>query len=185
MKLLGRSGKMKKNHTKIPGVFSVEPFHQSDNRGEFFKVLSSKTLLGRDFQVAEAYFSVSEANVFRGMHFQAPPHDHNKFVTCVSGNIIDFVTDLRPESTTYLKTIKCDLSRNGDIAIFVPKGCAHGFLSNDASTVMYLVDSEYNAKNDVGFNYASIGENLFLERPLTLSSRDLELPSLEDLQQYF
>lgn len=177
---------MKKTFLSISGVFLIKPYYQSDLRGEFYKFFHSQNLFNKKyFNVAESYFSNSKPNVFRGMHFQAPPDDHEKYVTCVKGDIIDFVTDLRPSSETYLQTISCKLSSTNKCSIYIPRGCAHGFYSLTHSTVMYMVDTPYKPESDIGFNYLSIKNDLKLNENPVLSDRDKKLPLIEKVNNYF
>ena len=89
---------MIKKEYLINDAYFVEFARFEDNRGFF-----QKTLTNYSNQISEQYFSKSNKNVLRGVHFQIPPYDQEKIITCISGKALDFIIDLRVNSKTYLK----------------------------------------------------------------------------------
>ena len=169
--------------TKIEGVYIISNFNASDNRGVFVKTFNKEAFAGNkiDFEIRESYFSVSSKNVIRGMHFQLPPHDHEKLVYVPQGEIIDVVVDLRKNSNTFKECISVKLSSENRKSIFIPKGCAHGFKAlTDNTITVYNVASEYNSSSDSGIRFDSFGFNWDVENPI-VSDRD---NSLEPLNQF-
>jgi len=80
----------------------------------------------------------------RGMHFQRHPHGQTKLVSCVRGSIYDVVLDLRPNSPTFRKWQAIQLDSTTPQAIFIPTGCAHGFLTLESETwIAYLIEGHY------------------------------------------
>lgn len=141
---------------------NLEPFLFSnfkfiDDRGKFNK-LDTKVLNleNFNFDTLEIFWTVSKKSVIRGLHFQNPPHDHNKIVTCIAGEIFDVVLDLR-NCRTFGKLHYFALGGESSDALFIPKGFAHGFqsLKND-STVLYLVDKPHHQDSDSGININSL-----------------------------
>ena len=120
------------------------------------------------------------------MHFQTPPNDHTKLVTCLSGSVIDVIVDLRKTSQTFMKHIVIELdSTTVNKMIYIPKGCAHGFLSLKDDTLMhYKVSSVYSPENDAGILWSSIGYEWDCQNPIT-SERDNKHPSLQEFQSPF
>jgi dTDP-4-dehydrorhamnose 3,5-epimerase len=166
--------------TILEGVFIINNFNASDDRGLFVKTFNKNLFLelNLNFEIKESYFSVSKKNVIRGMHFQLPPFDHEKLVFVPKGAIIDVVVDLRKNSTTYKKYIFVELSDKNKKSIFIPKGLAHGFKSLEDNTItVYNVASEYNPTADAGIYYKSFGFNWEVEEP-TISKRDAEFIGL-------
>ena len=90
----------------------------------------------------------------RGMHFQTAPYEESKIVVCIKGSIYDVVLDLRESSPTFMKWESFELSEKNKRAVFIPKGCAHGFqtLENDTD-VFYYMDQIYSAEHASGINY--------------------------------
>jgi dTDP-4-dehydrorhamnose 3,5-epimerase len=170
--------------TEIEGVFLVEKFHSSDERGSFtktyYKEFFKKNGLCTDYR--ESYYSISKRNVIRGMHFQLPPHDHEKLVYVVKGEVTDVILDLRKESKTYGKTISIVLNDNHKRAIYIPKGLAHGFKSMVDDTIMiYNVSTVYHNESDFGVRFDSIDFDWDLNDP-TISDRDKSLVTFEEFK---
>ena len=178
---------MKMIETKINGVFLIDNYFASDNRGIFIKSFN-KNLFdsnGLDSEFKENYFSFSKKGVIRGMHFQVPPFDQAKLVTVVEGSIIDVILDLRKDSPTYLKFIDIKLSRENNKSVYIPKGLAHGFgVISEKAILNYLVTSEYNSMYDKGVNYNSIGFRWPIENPI-ISKRDENLLDLNQFKSPF
>ena len=69
---------MKIIETPLPGIFELENNIFSDERGLFVKTfhrdLFEKNNLESDFK--ESFYSTSNKNVLRGMHYQKDPHGH-------------------------------------------------------------------------------------------------------------
>jgi len=168
--------------TALEGVYIINNFNAIDNRGLFAKTFNKNYFNENnlDFEIRESYYSISNKNVIRGMHFQLPPNDHEKLVYVPKGSIIDVVIDLRKESKTFKQFISVELSDENKRSIFIPKGLAHGFksLRNDTITV-YYVSTEYDEKSDQGITYNSFDYNWNIEDPL-LSDRDKRFLSLND-----
>jgi len=155
---------------KEPFLFSNFKF--IDERGKFNKLDTNNLKLENfNFDKLEIFWTFSKKNVIRGLHFQNPPHEHNKIVTCISGEIFDVVLDLR-NCETFGQLHYFAMSGESGDALFIPKGFAHGFqsLEND-STVLYLVDAPHHQDSDSGISINSLS----IPWPLaeaTLSNRD-------------
>ena len=166
--------------TSIPGCFLINSTRRSDDRGWF-----QKTYQKTDFTDAhlntlwrEEYFSLSGQNVVRGMHFQLPPHDHEKVVTCTAGAITDVVLDLREGSPMQGRSIAIELAAERAHSVYIPKGCAHGFVSRKPETILfYKVATEYAPDYDRGIAWDSFGFDWEVKDPI-LSPRDQTHPSL-------
>jgi dTDP-4-dehydrorhamnose 3,5-epimerase/CDP-3, 6-dideoxy-D-glycero-D-glycero-4-hexulose-5-epimerase len=144
--------------TSISGLKIIELKKFNDIRGSFLKVFNEDFFSqnGFNFNYKESYFSVSHKNVIRGMHFQVPPFDNTKLVYLNIGKILDVVLDLRMNSPSYGKHFSIELDTNTPVIIYIPNGCAHGFLSlQDYTTVTYLQSSCYNKVYDKGIKYDS------------------------------
>jgi len=173
--------------TEIEGVHIIDSFTASDERGLFVKTFQSTFFKQRalDFQIRESYYSVSKKNVIRGMHFQLPPHDHDKLVYVVNGSIVDVLLDLRKASETYGKYISVNLSAINHKCLIIPKGIAHGFKSLEDDTVtIYNVSSEYNKNADSGVRFDSFGFDWEVEE-LIVSERDKDLASFTEFKSPF
>ncbi len=168
--------------TKINDVFIINSQIFTDERGAFVKTYNNQIFKKNNinFSIKESYYSINKKNVIRGMHFQAPPHDHEKLVYVTSGSIIDVVLDLRESSSTFGIYIDVELSAENKKSIFIPKGLAHGFKAlEDNTTTVYNVATEYDVNADMGIRYDSFGCNWQLENPI-ISKRDKAFMPLKD-----
>ncbi len=173
--------------TDIDGVCIIDSKSFVDERGLFLKTFHAeffkKNNLAVDFK--EEYYSISNKNVIRGMHFQTPPFDLEKLVYCIKGSVMDVLIDLRKKSATYNKYITIDLNGSDGKIVYIPKGVAHGFCSLEDDTVMmYKVTSVYNSESDKGILWDSFGLKWPIVNPV-VSSRDLSFPSLEKFNSPF
>jgi len=171
----------------MPGCFSIVPRTARDARGSFVKTVHASTFsragLSCDFR--EQYFSVSAGGVLRGMHFQLPPFDHDKVVFCQTGRALDVILDLRAGSPWFGRTLSLTLEGDRASGVYVPRGCAHGFLSLvDGTILLYNVTSEHSPDHDSGVLWSSIPFSWPIEKP-TVSGRDSAFPALHDFQSPF
>lgn len=158
-----------------------------DNRGSFTKIFNDSFFtdngLRTDFK--ESYFSVSEKNVIRGMHFQIPPSEHIKLVFVNQGSITDVVLDIRKNSASFGKFFSLNVSADSPVLIYIPVGCAHGFLSLENQTIVsYMQTTVYNQACDKGIHFNSFGFNWNVEDYIC-SKRDLEFPTLDEFDSPF
>jgi dTDP-4-dehydrorhamnose 3,5-epimerase len=170
--------------TLLTGVFvlDLEPVH--DARGFFARTWSEEELArhGLETKVAQCSSSFNaKRGTLRGMHYQGAPHEEAKVVRCVRGKVLDVVLDLRPGSRTRAKWVGVELSDDNRRAIYVPPGCAHGFLTlTDGAELFYQISSPYVAEaargirwNDPAFaiywplSEAGVGAPLLSERDAT------------------
>ena len=173
--------------TEIEGLYLIKPNIFEDNRGKFIKTFHLDTLeahgLKGDFK--EGFYSISQKDVLRGMHFQTPPHDHEKLVYVANGAILDVLLDIRKDSPTYGKHVSQELSAKNGYIFYVPKGCAHGFLSLEENTnVTYMQTTVYADGHDGGINYNSFGFDWNIDNPI-ISGKDEELVNFNDFNTPF
>lgn len=174
------------NQLGISGVYEVSNFHAEDKRGCFVKTYHQELFREIEFngQFAESYYSTSSQNVIRGMHFQTPPYDHQKLVYVTHGEILDIILDLRKTSPTYGKSASLRLKQYGS-SVFIPKGCAHGFLTiSQSATVVYNVSTVYEPKADQGILWNSFGFDWGLIEPI-MSIRDSNFESFQNFKTQF
>ncbi len=173
--------------TEIEGLYLIKPRILADSRGKFIKTFHADTFQkhGLKYNFQESYYSISQKNVLRGMHFQTPPHDHEKMVYVSKGSILDVVVDIRKKSKTYGKYVSQYLNEENGYIFYIPRGCAHGFLSlEDDTNVTYMQTSMYAPNNDGGINPQSLGFD-WGEKNIIVSERDLTFPNLIDFDTPF
>lgn len=114
------------------------------------------------------------AATLRGLHYQIQPHGQSKLVACTRGAILDVVVDLRRESPCYLAWDAVELREGDGVSLFIPRGCAHGYVTLEpSSTVAYLLDGEYRPEHGriLRWDDPAIGIEWPCSAP-TLSDRD-------------
>jgi dTDP-4-dehydrorhamnose 3,5-epimerase len=149
----------------IEGAWLAKSPVYEDNRGTFREWFKSEDLnlkSGLNFQVAQSNLSTNQIGVLRGIHFSLSTNGQAKWVTCVTGKIIDVVVDIRIGSSTFGKHEILELSGGDGMSVYVGKGLGHSFLSLEHQTVVsYLLDSPYSPKDEFVIN--PFDENLEIE----------------------
>jgi dTDP-4-dehydrorhamnose 3,5-epimerase len=106
-----------------------------------------------------------------------------KLVRCISGAIMDFAVDLRPDSETYKQWLSVELSADNKRQIFIPRGFGHAFLTlTDNAEVVYKTDNYYSFEHDgaVLWSDPEIGIDWGVDRPI-LSDKDKNAPLLKEI----
>lgn len=173
--------------SNVAGCFELLPKIIHDNRGTFVKTFHVDIFaeMGLQTKWAEEYYSVSQKKVLRGLHFQLPPHDHEKLVYCVAGKVLDVVVDLRRGSPTYGRYTTFELCSETANMIYIPRGLAHGFYTmSGPATMMYKVSTVYNSNHDSGILWSSAQIPWPVENPI-MSKRDTEFPPLSSFDTPF
>jgi len=173
---------------EIHWVYIVEWKVFQDQRWVFLKIFNldffKSKWLETDFK--ESYFSISKKNVIRWMHFQTPPKDHEKIIYVSNGEIIDVILDIRKKSKTYWKYLKILLSSDKGKFLYIPKWCAHWFLSLEDNTIVnYMQTSCYSEESDAWIMYDSFWYDWESVVDPILSDRDLSFIKLEDFKSPF
>jgi dTDP-4-dehydrorhamnose 3,5-epimerase len=173
--------------TPFNNLFVIAYNSYKDNRGEFVKTIHKKTFIENnlEWEFTEGFYSISGKNVFRGMHFQYSPHDHEKLVYVVKGSILDIVLDLRSDSKTFGTYFTIELSDNNRKGLYIGKGFAHGFLSLEEDTIVeYHTTTEQNKESEGGIKWDSFGARVEIKDPI-ISVRDSEFKNFDLNQKYF
>jgi dTDP-4-dehydrorhamnose 3,5-epimerase len=175
--------------TKFNGLNKIFCNSFSDQRGDFCKTYQKEIFseLGLNTEWREQFFSRSNRGVVRGLHFQLPPNDHAKLVTCLEGEVLDVVLDLRRGSSTYGKHETILLKSTENIVVYIPRGMAHGFLSlTHGSLVHYTTETIHSPLHDSGVHWASCGIDWqFSIDDIIVSNRDKNFPFLHDFMSPF
>ena len=133
--------------TSLDGVRVVELERLEDERGFFARTWDPGEFEREGLNPCLAQCSISfnpSRGTLRGMHYQAAPHEEAKLVRCTAGAIFDVALDLRSESLTFRRWFGTTLSAENRRALYIPEGCAHGFLTlEDATEVLYQISAFY------------------------------------------
>jgi dTDP-4-dehydrorhamnose 3,5-epimerase len=171
--------------TPLAGAWIVELDLKEDDRGFFARSFCQREFdeHGIASDVKQANISLSKAaGTVRGMHFQYPPADENKFIRCISGALLDVIVDLRPESPTFLQHTAVELSAANRRAFVVPPRFAHGFITlADDTEVMYLVSAFYTPAEEGGLRFDDPALGINWPRQMSvISDKDASWPVLGD-----
>jgi dTDP-4-dehydrorhamnose 3,5-epimerase len=174
---------MKVTKTFIEGLFIIEPKVFGDHRGWFIESYSKEKLkaqgLAAEF-VQDNHSLSGRKGTLRGLHFQVAPKAQTKLLRCTRGAVLDVAVDLRRGSPTYKKWFAVELSAENFKQFWLPKGCAHGFLTlEDDCEVQYKVDEYYAPECDRSIRYddPEIGIDWGITDPI-LSGKDKDAPFL-------
>ena len=132
--------------TELKGAYIIELEPLEDERGFF-----ARSFCQREFEKHGLNLCVVQCNVsynkkkgtLRGMHYQVPPHEEAKLVSCIRGAIYDVIIDLRPDSTTYCQWFALELSAENYKMLYVPEGFTHGFQTLEDNTIVFYQMSEF------------------------------------------
>jgi dTDP-4-dehydrorhamnose 3,5-epimerase len=152
---------MKKTALKIEDAFFFDRIRPEDRRGFFTTVYQSDWHeLGPEVQ-----FNVSQSRkgVFRGLHYSQGTQPEAKFVSVLKGEILDFIFDVRPGSKTYGIIQAVKISSYPPRTIYIPPGCAHGFVALDDSLVAYAATKLWNPEDERGYNWQSDATGFFIK----------------------
>jgi len=176
---------MKKKKTSIPGLFIIEENSVfEDDRGLFFESWSEKKMNSLKLKTTfkQDNISISNKNVLRGLHIQISPKSQLKLVQVLKGRVIDVIIDLRKKSPTFGKYEKILLDSNERKMIWIPAGCAHGFLSLQNKTIFsYKCNKSYNPNYEITLNWndPDLNINWGIKKPI-ISKKDKKGISLKD-----
>jgi dTDP-4-dehydrorhamnose 3,5-epimerase len=175
-----------------PDLILVTPKRHGDARGFFAEtfrenVYAEAGITGPFIQDNHAFSA--EQNVLRGLHFQTDPSAQGKLVSCLRGEILDVVVDLRRGSPHFRTATQVKLSGATGQQLYVPPGFAHGYLTLTPDChVQYKVTAYYDASAERGLAWddpdLAIDWRLAGATPI-LSEKDKNHPMLRDLPNCF
>ena len=175
------------HETKLEGTFEIQLEPRSDERGFFArswcqKEFEDKRLNHRLVQCSVSF--TSRKGTLRGMHYQEPPHAEAKVVRCTRGAIYDVVVDLRPYSQTYKDWVAVVLTAEMRNIVYVPEGCAHGFLTlKDNTEVFYQMSESYHPEYARGVRWNDPAFRIVWPSKVeVISERDQAYPDFEQVQ---
>jgi dTDP-4-dehydrorhamnose 3,5-epimerase len=165
------------HETKLSDCYIIEPELHEDERGYLARTFDADEFRARRLNPCVAQCSVSfnrVAGTLRGLHFQAAPFEEAKVVRCVHGRVFDVAVDLRTESENYLQWCSFDLSDENHLAVYIPEGMAHGFLTlSDDVELHYQISSPYvpDAARGARWDDPALGIP-WPRKPAVISARD-------------
>ena len=182
---------MEVQDTRLMGVKLVKSERFGDERGFFAETYSHRLYVesGIDALFVQDNHSVSATvGTVRGLHFQAPPSAQAKLVRCGQGAIYDVAVDIRIGSPTYGRWVGFTLSAENGAQLYIPVGCAHGFVTLEPNSEIVYKCSDYYAPDTEGslrWDDPDIGIRWPLNGAPVLSEKDAVAPFLADFESPF
>jgi len=143
--------------TKLAGVFEIHLEPNSDERGFFARTWCETEFESHGLKPKIVQCSVSfnvKKGTLRGIHYQGMPYPEAKLVRCTKGAIYDVAVDLRPQSPTFKEWVAVVLTAGERNMLYVPEGCAHGFLTlEDETEVFYQMSEFYHPEGSRGVRW--------------------------------
>src|SRR5688572_17796333 len=167
--------------TKIKGAFVVDIKRIQDERGFFGRAFCQHEMKQHGLNEVVAQTNLSHnptRGTLRGLHYQDAPHEESKLVRCTRGSLFDVLVDLRKGSPTYCQWFGITLTADSFTMLYVPEGCAHGFLTlEDNTDIMYQVSNFYapGAEKGLLWNDPAFGIQWPME-PTIISDKDRNQP---------
>jgi dTDP-4-dehydrorhamnose 3,5-epimerase len=151
-----------------------------DERGSFTRFYDNHDSLTKNFDIKQINLSVSpQKGTLRGMHFQVSGPPESKYINIISGLIFLVIVDLRPQESTFLNVNQRLFSAAETKALYIPSGCATGWLSltNDTK-LLYSMSARYEECVFGGFRYNDPTFSInWPSIPETISEKDLSWPN--------
>ena len=172
---------MRFSPTAVDGVKLIDLDTAEDERGFFARTFCEEEFARAGIALTARQLNLSynrDAFTLRGLHYQAAPHAEAKIVHCVRGRIYDVALDLRPASSTYLRWTAAELSPQARRMLYIPEGCAHGFLTLEPdSDIIYVMGTAFvaEAARGVRWNDPVFGID-WPAAPRVISERDAGYP---------
>ena len=145
---------------EVEGCYLMTPTVLMESTCDLIKIFNETqfNIYGLSTEFKEEYYAIAKPGVVRGMHFQLPPEEHDKLVTCIMGEIQDVVVDLRKNSKTFGKYVTTSLNEDNKNLIYIPSGCAHGYYikGNKHALVYYKVTKPFMAELRGGIHWRSL-----------------------------
>ena len=139
--------------------------------------------LGHRPDIVQTNVSVSSRGTVRGIHFADVPPGQGKYVTALTGALVDYVVDIRVGSPTFGQWEAVHLDTVDRCAVWLSEGLGHAFCAlEDDTTAMYLCSAPYNPSGEHGIHPLDPAVGLELPEgvePL-LSPKDAAAPTLDE-----
>ena len=173
----------------IGGAWVLTPQIHEDSRGSFLEWFRGEEFaeaVGRRLNVAQGNCSVSRRGAVRGIHFADVPPGQGKYVTCVSGAVLDVAVDLRVGSPTFGRWEAVRLDDDTRCALYLAEGLGHAFMAlTEGAAVLYLCTTSYNPGREHGVHPLDPALGIAWPEGIdaVLSGKDADTPGLAEAQQ--
>ena len=179
---------MRFRQLKISGVWIIEPEPHADERG-----ILRRDFCFREFAEHGLANQVAQGNVsenlhqytLRGFHYQDPPYQEAKTVSCLRGSMYAIAAYIRPESPTYLQWVAETLCAENRRSLHISPGCAMAMITLEDNTLLHYYMSEAFApesyhgirSDDPAFGFVWPAE------PRFISGKDKSYPDFQPVRR--
>jgi dTDP-4-dehydrorhamnose 3,5-epimerase len=170
---------------QISGAWLIEPLRKVDKRGHFMRTFCAQEFAEFGLETSFVQRSVSfntHRGTLRGLHFQEGDNAETKLVRCTRGAVFDVIVDLRPKEPSFLQFACAELLPGRANMIYVPPGCAHGFLTlEDSSEIYYEITPSYRPDASAGIRWDDLSLAIpWPFEPVVMSEKDRNLPTADE-----
>jgi dTDP-4-dehydrorhamnose 3,5-epimerase len=171
--------------TPLDGLIVIDRRPFEDDRGMLDRLFDFDFIgsLSPGFRPMQVNHTVTRHSAtVRGMHYQLPPYEDTKIVTCLRGRVFDVAVDVRFDSPTFLSWHGEFLEPGNNRSHLIPVGFAHGFqaLEGDCE-LLYVHGASYRPEAEAGIRPDDPVLGIeWPKRPTQMSTRDAAHPLLAD-----
>ena len=181
---------MKIVETVFDCCFVMEPFLREDNRCVMEVLYRRREQDGAlfDFDLKEQrIYRIPKKHTFFGIHDQSVDNPQGKLIGVIQGRGLDYIVDLRSESSTF-RQYKClELDGNHPRLVYIAPGFGHGFLTLEDNTIQtFAMDAEFRDERSRAISYkdTEIGLSLPVE-DVILSDYDADTCNFDNRMVLF
>ena len=172
---------MKFASTRIHGAWLLDLERRGDERGFFARTFCAEEFAARGMETRFPQMNTNYSarrGTLRGLHYQTGADAEAKLVRCISGRAGEMILDLRPGSPTFRQWQFFTLDPVDRQLLYLPPGCAHGFLAlEDDTEITYLVSRPYAPGTEGGVRHDDPAFGMQWPIPITtLSDKDRGWP---------
>src|SRR5688500_17780012 len=145
------------HETPIAGAYVLELERKQDHRGFFARIWCASELAEKGLKAEIVQSNVgfsTRKGTLQGLHFQVAPHTEVKVIRCTRGAIYNVIVDLRPNSPTRAQWFGVELNEENGKILYVPEGCAQGYLTlQDNTEINYHTSRQFAPDSASGVRY--------------------------------
>lgn len=170
---------------KLDGCWLMIPTqHASGGGGRFTTITPPPGLcpMVGAFNVEQVSVSTASRGMVRGIHYTT--NKQRKIVTCVVGEVLDVVVDLRLDSPTFGQWDSARLDDANRAAMIVGAGMGHGYcVLTPQATLLYLLSAAYDPGAEREIHPLDPELGIAWPARVELSARDANAPLLASLRE--
>lgn len=165
----------------INGLNLLQNKEHTDTRGSFERIFDREAIL-EGSEIMQVNLSTNpKKGTLRGLHYQVGGRPEHKLMKLNSGSIYMAVVDLRETESTYLNVFQTEVTNKNKFTIFIPAGCATGWISlHDNTQITYLMTSRFEECEYSGYRFDDPAFSInWPQKPVYISNSDLLWPKFK------